>query len=156
MPVLWLHFAQAARGRVVVSTSRKIVFNVPSLLPDAPPPATPAADPRPPEPAAGSAPHLGRESEADARKLAMLVDVSQALTGTLNLQAGLYGVLEVLQRHCGALRGAITLLEAESDILAVEAALGYPRSAGRVRYRIGEGVTGMVAQSGMPAVVPQV
>src|SRR5688572_17942720 len=86
----------------------------------------------------------------------MLVDVSQALTGTLNLQAGLYGVLEVLQRHCGALRGAVTLHEEESGLLAVEAALGYPRPAGRVRYRIGEGVTGMVAQSGSPAVVPRV
>ena len=86
----------------------------------------------------------------------MLVDVSQALTGTLNLQAGLYGVLEVLQRHCGAIRGAIALLEDDSGMLAVEAALGYPRPAGRVRYRMGEGVTGMVAQSGTPAVVPQV
>jgi Nif-specific regulatory protein len=86
----------------------------------------------------------------------MLVEVSQALTGTLNLQAGLYGVLEVLERRCGALRGAITLLEEESGMLVVEAALGYPRPSGRVRYRLGEGVTGMVAQSGTPAVVPQV
>jgi Nif-specific regulatory protein len=86
----------------------------------------------------------------------MLVEVSQALTGTLNLQAGLYGVLEVLERRCRALRGAITLLEEASGMLVVEAALGYPRPSGRVRYRIGEGVTGMVAQSGTPAVVPRV
>ena len=30
------------------------------------------------------------------------MEVSQALTGTLNLPAGLYGVLEVLERRCGA------------------------------------------------------
>jgi Nif-specific regulatory protein len=41
-------------------------------------------------------------------------------------------------------------------MLVVEAALGYPRPAGRIRYRMGEGVTGTVAQSGTPAVVPRV
>ena len=138
-----------------MSTSRKIVFNVPSLLPDAPAaPSSRATAPRPAE--VLQEPEGDRETGADARKLAMLVDVSQALTGTLNLQAGLYGVLEVLQRHCGALRGAITLLEEESGMLVVEAALGYPRPGGRVRYRLGEGVTGSVALSGSPSVVPRV
>ncbi|HUQ15854.1 MAG TPA: sigma 54-interacting transcriptional regulator [Gemmatimonadales bacterium] len=137
-----------------MSSPRKIVFNVPSLLPD-------AGRARVADPAAGEvapAAEAGPDAEGgeDARKLAMLVEVSQALTGTLNLQAGLYGVLEVLERRCGALRGAITLLEEASGMLVVEAALGYPRPSGRVRYRIGEGVTGMVAQSGTPAVVPRV
>jgi Nif-specific regulatory protein len=137
-----------------VSSPRKIVFNVPSLLPDAG--RARAADPGARE--AAPAAEAGPEGEGgeDARKLAMLVEVSQALTGTLKLQAGLYGVLEVLERRCGALRGAITLLEEASGMLVVEAALGYPRPSGRVRYRIGEGVTGLVAQSGTPAVVPRV
>jgi Nif-specific regulatory protein len=139
-----------------VSLSRKIVFNVPSLLPEARPAPAVRADPGPADVPGRHEPDPGPAGAGDTRKLAMLVDVSQALTGTLNLQAGLYGVLEVLQRHCGALRGAVTLLEGESGLLAVEAALGYPRPAGRVRYRIGEGVTGMVAQSGSPAVVPRV
>ena len=137
-----------------MSVPRKIVFNVPSLLPE-------AERDRPVDPAAGAAPPPAEavpeaEGGEDARKLAMLVEVSQALTGTLNLQAGLYGVLEVLERRCAALRGAITLLEEGSGMLVVEAALGYPRPSGRVRYRIGEGVTGMVAESGTPAIVPRV
>ena len=138
----------------MVSISRKIVFNVPSLLPDAAPAA--AAEPRPGDAPTPDEPAHAPAEGADARKLAMLVDVSQALTGTLNLQAGLYGVLEVLERHCGALRGAVSLLEEESGMLVVEAALGYPRPGGRVRYRLGEGVTGTVARTGTPAVVPQV
>jgi Nif-specific regulatory protein len=138
-----------------LSISRKIVFNVPSLMPDAsPPPGGRLEDAGSAEAPSGRA--ADGERGADARKLAMLVDVSQALTGTLNLQAGLYGVLEVLQHHCGAVRGAITLLEDESGLLVVEAALGYPPPAGRVRYRPGEGVTGRVAESGAPAVVPRV
>jgi Nif-specific regulatory protein len=136
-----------------VSIPRKIVFNVPSLLPDAGAVRAPRGSRGgSPSPEAGPPP----AEAGEVAKLAMLVEVSQALTGTLNLQAGLYGVLEVLERRCRALRGAITLLEEASGMLVVEAALGYPRPAGRVRYRIGEGVTGMVAQSGTPAVVPRV
>ena len=137
-----------------MSNPRKIVFNMPSIMPDAGRPRTtdPAPDAASPDVEAGP----DGEGGEDARKLAMLVEVSQALTGTLNLPAALYDLLEVLERRCGALRGAITLLEEASGMLVVEAALGYPRPSGRVRYRIGEGVTGLVAQSGTPAVVPRV
>jgi hypothetical protein len=118
--------------RTLVSSPRKIVFNVPSLLPDVG--RARVADPAAREAAPAAEPGAQVEGGEDARKLAMLVEVSQALTGTLKLQAGLYGVLEVLERRCGALRGAVTLLEEASGMLVVEAALGYPRPSGRVRY----------------------
>ena len=130
---------------------RKIVFNMPSLI------SEPAAEPHPGHrPARVSPADPGTAELTEGRKLGTLMEVSEALTGTLNLQAGLYGVLEVLERRCGALRGAVTLLEEGSGLLGVEAALGYPRSAGRVRYRLGEGITGRVAESGRPAIVPRV
>ena len=119
------------------------------------PAAAPGREPvRPPAPAGADLPE--GTAGGDGLKLAMLMEVSEALAGTLNLQAGLYAVLEVLERRCGAIRGAITLLEEASGMLAVEAAVGYPRPAGRVRYQLGEGVTGSVAQSGVPSVVPRV
>jgi Nif-specific regulatory protein len=143
--------------------SRKIVFHVPSLMPEDParrrsePSGSLAALPsgEPGRLAAGR-PELPEEESGDVRKLATLLEVSQTLAGTLNLQAGLYGVLEVLERRCGTRRGAVTLLEEASGLLAVEAALGYPPNRGRVRYRVGEGITGGVAQRGTPAVVPHV
>jgi Nif-specific regulatory protein len=82
--------------------------------------------------------------------------VCVVLSGLVFLVAGFFGVLVVLVRRCGALRGSVTLLEEGTGLLAVEAALGYARSAGRVRYRVGEGVTGRVAESGRPAIVPRV
>jgi Nif-specific regulatory protein len=82
------------------------------------------------------------------------MEMGEALAGTLNLQAGLYGALEVLERRCGALRGSIALLEEESGLLAVEASLGAPQ-AGRVRHRLGEGAIGRAAASGAPVVVPR-
>ena len=137
-----------------MASPRKIVFTMPSLLPESGTGRHAAPDRRaaPASPTDATAPG----EVADVRKLAMLMEVSQALTGTLNLPAGLYGVLEVLERRCGAVRGAVTLLEEESGLLAVEASLGYPAGRSRVRYRMGEGVTGAVAESGAPAVVPKV
>ena len=137
-----------------MASPRKIVFSMPSLLPEggAARRAAPDKDAAPATPAEATAPG----EVADVRKLAMLMEVSQALTGTLNLPAGLYAVLEVLERRCGAVRGAVALLEEDSGLLAVEASLGYPAGRSRVRYRMGEGVTGAVAESGAPAVVPKV
>jgi Nif-specific regulatory protein len=137
-----------------MASPRKIVFSMPSLLPEggAARRAAPDKKAAPAAPAEATTPG----EVADVRKLAMLMEVSQALTGTLNLPAGLYAVLEVLERRCGAVRGAVALLEEDSGLLAVEASLGYPAGRSRVRYRIGEGVTGAVAESGAPAVVPKV
>ena len=89
-----------------------------------------------------------RWTAATSASSATLLEVSQALAGNLNLQTGLYGVLEVLERRCGAGRGAVTLIEEASGLLVVEAALGYPRTAGRVRYRVGEGITGARGPAG--------
>src|SRR5258705_12205505 len=96
---------------------RKIVFNMPSLV------SEPAAEPRPGHrPAMVSPADPGTPELTEGRKLGTLMEVSEALTGTLNLQAGLYGVLEVLERRCGALRGSVTLLEEGGGVLGVEAA----------------------------------
>jgi Nif-specific regulatory protein len=142
---------------------RKIVFHVPSLMPEdvagrrsEPSGSLAALPPTEPGRLVAERPGLSEEEGGDVRKLATLLEVSQTLAGTLSLQAGLYGVLEVLERRCGTRRGAVTLLEEASGLLAVEAALGYPPTRGRVRYRVGEGVTGGVAQRGTPAVVPHV
>ena len=84
-----------------MSIPRKIVFNVPSLMKDSGAARAPRG-PRGGNPGPETGPAPSRAGEV--AKLAMLVEVSQALTGTLNIQAGLYGVLEVLERRCRALR----------------------------------------------------
>jgi Nif-specific regulatory protein len=136
---------------------RKIVFHVPSLVSEEPSirRTDPPAAALPPADHAAASPELAVDG-GEVRKLATLLEVSQALAGSLSLQTGLYGVLEVLERRCGARRGAVTLIEEASGLLVVEAALGYPRTQGRVRYRVGEGITGRVAQRGTPEVVPHV
>jgi Nif-specific regulatory protein len=91
---------------------------------------------------------------SEVRRLSSLLDVSQALSGTLDRKASLHRVLEILARQHGVLRGIVSLLHAEGD-LRVEASDGLG-DASRVRYQMGEGITGRVVQSGKPIVVPRV
>src|SRR5206468_4039528 len=90
-----------------------------------------------------------------ARRLSTLLEVSQALSGTLNLKASLHRVLEILARHHGAVRGFVSILQADGD-LRVEASDGIGDASRAIRYRVGEGITGKVVQSGRPIVVPRV
>ncbi len=90
----------------------------------------------------------------DARRMSTLLEASQALSGTLNLKAGMSRVLTILMRHHGVVRGMITLLrEGELHVEAIE---GFEDRARSVRYKLGEGITGKVAESGKPIVVPRV
>jgi Nif-specific regulatory protein len=91
---------------------------------------------------------------SEVRRLSTLLEASQAMSGTLNLKASLHRVLEILARHHGAVRGMVSLLHADGS-LRVEASDGLADAA-RVRYQMGEGITGRVVESGKPVVVPRV
>ncbi len=93
---------------------------------------------------------------AEVRKLSTLLEVSQALLAARELRTGLVHVLEILGRHHGAIRSTVVLLDDRSGEVAVEASAGATDADRSVRYRLGEGITGQVVQSGKPVVVPQV
>src|ERR1700751_3152701 len=91
----------------------------------------------------------------ESRRLSTLLEISQALSGTLNLRSGLHRVLEVLAKHHGTVRSLITLLRDNGE-LHVEASDGLDAPSHALRYRVGEGIIGKVAESGRPIVVPRV
>jgi len=92
----------------------------------------------------------------DSPHLTALLDVSHALAAK-DIRSALPGVLEILAEAFGALGGAITLLDAKTGNLGIEASFGLPRStAEAVHYRPGEGITGRAFQSGKAIVVPRV
>jgi Nif-specific regulatory protein len=92
----------------------------------------------------------------EVRKLSTLLEASQALSATLDLKEALRRVLEILGRHHGAIRSTVTLLNDESGDVEVEASAGAVAQGKRVRYRLGEGITGQVVETGKPIVVPRV
>jgi Nif-specific regulatory protein len=91
----------------------------------------------------------------EAIKLATLVEISQALSGTLNLKHSLHRVLEILERRQGMFRSVVTLMRPDSG-LYIEASNGITAEGQRAEYRMGEGVIGRVVESGKPVIIPQV
>ncbi len=92
----------------------------------------------------------------EVRKLSTLLEASQALSATLDLQAALTRVLDILVRHHGAVRGSVVLQSENSGEVELEAVAGAVERGKRVRFRLGEGITGRVMQTGKPMVVPRV
>ena len=84
-----------------------------------------------------------------------LLEISQALSGTLNMRSALHRVLEILAKHHGTVRSLVVLLHDDNE-LHVDAADGLDAPAHQVRYRVGEGIVGKVVESGRPIVVPRV
>ncbi len=91
----------------------------------------------------------------ELRRLSTLLEISQALSGTLNLRAALHRALEILAKHHGTVRSLVTMLH-ENNELRVEAADGLDAASHNVRYRVGEGIIGRVVESNKPIVVPRV
>jgi len=90
----------------------------------------------------------------EIRRLSSLLEISQALSGTLNLKSALHRVLEILAKYNGAVRSIITVLHDDGE-LRVEASDGLEKPGAPVKYRVGEGITGRVVETGRPVVVPR-
>lgn len=95
--------------------------------------------------------------QAEARKLVTFLETGELLAGTLRLREAMTRILALLGRHHGMKRSSVMLLDQDTNELRVVAAHGLDESeARRVRYQLGEGISGRVAQTGKPVVVPQI
>lgn len=90
-------------------------------------------------------------------ELSLLFDISHALSQSMELKDVVGPVLKVMAEHLGMLRGTLTILNRETGEISIEEAYGLSQEQrAKGRYRIGEGITGKVVQSGKPAVIPRV
>jgi Nif-specific regulatory protein len=97
-----------------------------------------------------------REQDGEIRRLTTLLEVSQALSGTLDLTSALRRALESLEQHHEVLRGAVMLVHEDTQDIRIEAAIGITTEGQRARYQFGEGITGRAVESQKPIVVPEV
>jgi len=88
-----------------------------------------------------------------SQEISVLKAVSSALVRERNVRRLLDEVIEILDSEMGMLRGTITLLE--GDELRIEASSRMLNAEEKAlgRYRIGEGITGLVAKTGRAEVV---
>ncbi|RLB17455.1 MAG: sigma-54-dependent Fis family transcriptional regulator [Deltaproteobacteria bacterium] len=90
-------------------------------------------------------------------EIACLYEISKSIHASLDLRKSLYKVLDLLSEHLGMKRGSITLLNPETKQIHIEVAHGISSSArSRGRYKLGEGITGKVIESGRPMAVPKI
>jgi Nif-specific regulatory protein len=95
--------------------------------------------------------------KGESRELTLLSEISQVLDSSLDLRDIVAPVLKAMARHMGMSRGTLTLLNRETGEIIIEGAHGLSQSEQqRGRYKLGEGITGKVIQSGRALVVPKI
>jgi len=91
------------------------------------------------------------------RELETLYSISHILAAGKNQKQGLAEVLDMLDSGLGMNRGTVTLLSLDGTEIRIEVAHNLSQEHSRkIRYRMGEGVTGKVMQTGKPIIVPKV
>jgi Nif-specific regulatory protein len=92
-----------------------------------------------------------------ARELHVLQEISLSLGRATSLSRGLDQTVEILAREMKMERGTVCLLKPGTRELRIAAAHGLSEEQKRRgRYQLGEGITGQVAASGQPVVVPRI
>src|SRR5262245_11692808 len=91
-----------------------------------------------------------------SRQLGVLVEAGLVFSGELSTRVAFERVLEILKDNYGVVRGAVTLLNARTQEIRVEVSSGLSDAGRFARYRLGEGITGRVVETGKPIVVPKV
>lgn len=91
------------------------------------------------------------------QQLEVLHRISQALVHSHDVGNLMKEVLDILETEMGMWRGTLTLRRPDGNALGIEASKGLtPTEAKRGTYKVGEGITGRVAATGEPQVIPDI
>ncbi len=99
----------------------------------------------------------GMNTTLGSLKLQVLSAICQIIDTALDLERALAEVLRILSESLSMKRATITLVDPESERLAIHASHGLtPEERQRGVYELDEGVTGHIYQSAKPLVVPDI
>ncbi|MCE5341638.1 MAG: sigma 54-interacting transcriptional regulator [Planctomycetaceae bacterium] len=87
----------------------------------------------------------------------LLGDMARAFAESLNLELTMKAILKSLDTHVKLQKGTITLLDPETETINIKVAHGLSEKSKQLgSYKVGEGVTGTVVQTGKEIVVPDI
>jgi Nif-specific regulatory protein len=90
-------------------------------------------------------------------EVTLFYEISKALNEHLELRKALYKVLDILSNSTNMVRGTIFILNPFRNEISIEVAHSLSRSAvEQVKYKVGEGITGKVIQTGRPVAIPKI
>jgi len=91
------------------------------------------------------------------KEVELLSDISKALAESLDLELTLESILRLLEEHMRLRRGTINILDPDTETISIRVAHGLSETSKKLgTYRIGEGITGLVVQTGKEVVVPDI
>ncbi|MBN1996328.1 sigma 54-interacting transcriptional regulator [candidate division KSB1 bacterium] len=90
------------------------------------------------------------------KKLSILVEINQAVSRTSDLDEALGATLKILQNSFAIKSGAVFLVDDSRKTLKMATSIGYRADLAKTKYKLGEGLTGRIAETGKPIVAPQV
>ncbi len=100
---------------------------------------------------------LESKPRGEVQELSLLFSISQSLDQSIDLREVASTILKAMADHMGMMHGTLSLLNRESKQISIEAAYGLSDSEqARGKYKLGEGITGQVVQTGKPLVVPNI
>ena len=90
-------------------------------------------------------------------EITLLYEISETLNEHLELKKAIYKVLDILSNSLNMVRGTVTILNPVRNEINIEVAHGISKSAvERVKYKLGEGITGRVIQTGKAVSIPKI
>ncbi|MBT8341993.1 MAG: sigma 54-interacting transcriptional regulator [Desulfatitalea sp.] len=90
-------------------------------------------------------------------EVTLFYEISQALNEHLELKKSLYKVLDIMSSSMNMARGTVSILDPLSNEISIEVAHSLsPSTIERVKYKLGEGITGRVIQTGKPVAIPKI
>jgi Nif-specific regulatory protein len=91
------------------------------------------------------------------KQVTLFYEISQALNEHLDLKKSLYKVLDILSSSMEMDRGTVSILNPLRNEISIEVAHSLsPSTIERVKYKLGEGITGRVIQTGKPVTIPKI
>ncbi len=98
-----------------------------------------------------------KQLNSKKKQLTVLYEVSKQLASTIDFSASIHSSLKLLATYLDIQRIALFVLEQETKEFVIRYAYGFTQEERQKgRYRLGEGITGKVAKSGIPIVLPDV
>jgi Nif-specific regulatory protein len=100
---------------------------------------------------------MATNDEQKIKELELLYRVSQILDENMDMRNVLRPVMDTLGEYMGFKHATVTLYNRQTGEISIELATGLsPMQTKKGRYKVGEGITGKVVESGKPIVVPDV
>jgi len=97
------------------------------------------------------------ENSHYVREIYGLYEIAKTLNASLDLAKSLQETLSILSKFLGMSRATVSVLNPLSSEISIEIAHDLsPEAKRRGKYRLGEGITGRVVQTGEPAIIPRI